>query len=128
MTITNQTKMDANLIDQVEVKSEDRLIGYANKYNCTIKFNRKQATFEYTDSVNNTDLGNEPKLKDVLYCLIMDHSSKDYDFEEFCSEFGYDADSIKAQKIHIALLKNGEKMDRVFGNNIEQLQKEFEGY
>lgn len=124
MKIAAQTKMISDLIDSVKISD----VGYANKYKCTIKYQKRQATFEYTDSVNNTNQGIEPKVKDLLSCLVMDYSSKDEDFDEFCSEFGYDNDSIKAQKIHQAIIKNADKMMRVFRGDIKQLTKEFEDY
>ncbi len=116
------------LIQQIEVKSEDRYIGYANKYKCTIKYEGKKGVFEFTDSVNNTNLGKEPLLKDVLSCLVMDFNSKEDNFDEFCLNFGYSNDSIKSLNIFKAILKNAAKMDHIFGAKMELLSKEFENY
>jgi len=125
---TNQTKMQSDLIDQVEVKSEDRLIGYANKYKVKISYQKRSGVFEYTDSVVNTNEGKEPKKKDVLYCLVMDYTSASENFEDFCSEFGYNTDSIKDQNIFKAVQKNSEKMKRIYGPVLNALLKEYEGY
>ena len=41
-----------------------------------------------------------PKLKGILSCLIMDADGADaLTFEEWCSDFGYDTDSRKAERI-----------------------------
>ena len=126
---TNQTKMESDLIDQVEVKSgDDRLIGYANKYKCKISYQKRSGVFEYTDSVVNTTEGREPEIKDVLYCLVMEYTSGSETFQDFCDEFGYDNDSIKSLNIFKACQKNSEKMKRIFGPVLNALHKEYEGY
>lgn len=43
----------------------------------------------------------EPTKKDVLYSMIIDDVS-DLDFNDFCNEFGYNNDSIKALKVYEA--------------------------
>ena len=125
---TNQTKMVSDLIDQVEVKSGDRLIGYANKYKCKISYKGRSGVFEFTDSVVNTTEGREPEIKDVLYCLVMDYTSASETFQDFCDELGYDNDSIKSLNIFKACQKNSEKMKRIFGPVLNALHKEYEGY
>ena len=125
---TNQTKMKSDLIDQIEVRHEDRLIGYANKYKVKISYQGRSGVFEYTDSVANTNEGKEPEIKDVLYCLVMDYTSASETFEDFCDEFGYDNDSIKSLNIFKACQKNSEKMKRIFGPVLNALHKEYEGY
>ena len=126
--ISQQTKMTSLLIDEIVIKHEDRFIGHANKYKCTIKYEGKTGSFDFTDSVNNTNLGKEPLLKDVLSCLVSDYSFKDDCFDEFCLNLGYNNDSIKDKDIFKAVLKNAEKMNYIFRNSIEDLSKEFEDY
>ena len=125
---TNQTKMKSDLIEQIEVKHEDRLIGYANKYKVRISYQKRSGVFEYTDSVANTNEGKEPEIKDVLYCLVMDYTSASETFQDFCDEFGYDNDSIKSLNVFKACQKNSEKMKRIFGPVLNALHKEYEGY
>jgi len=43
----------------------------------------------------------------------------DSDFEEFCSEFGYDTDSRKAENTHKACLKVGENIKRLLGDDYD---------
>ena len=42
----------------------------------------------------------KPTEADVLYCLISDKEAGDMSFSEFCSNFGYDYDSIKYMHLH----------------------------
>jgi hypothetical protein len=65
--------------------------------------------------------GNPPTEYDVLTCLTK------YDpetFENFCSEFGYDEDSRKAEKTYKAVVKEWEKVSRFFtSEELEILQE-----
>ena len=38
----------------------------------------------------------KPKIADVIYSLLMDASAADYNFSDWCAEYGYSDDSIKA--------------------------------
>lgn len=61
-----------------------------------------------------------PSLYDVLACLTK------YDpgtFENFCSDFGYDSDSISALKTYKAVCKEWQKVDLLFGDVIDELQE-----
>lgn len=58
--------------------------------------------------------GIEPTLSDVLACL------QKYDvgtFEDFCSEFGYDTDSKRAEKTYKAVSKEYDKMCSLFSDS-----------
>jgi hypothetical protein len=44
-------------------------------------------------------------------------------FADFCSEFGYDEDSRKAEKIYFAVQKEWAGIERIFGDVIEELQE-----
>ena len=73
-------------------------------------------TFNFGQSIANS--GQEPTPYNVLACLTK------YDvgtFENFCSEFGYDTDSIKATKIYKAVVNEYKNVQRLFGDVIEQL-------
>ena len=52
-----------------------------------------------------------PNAYDILACL------QKYDvgtFEDFCSEFGYDEDSMTAERIYIAVIKEYKDLTRIF--------------
>ncbi len=42
-------------------------------------------------------------------------------FEEFCSEYGYDSDSRKAEAIYFSVQKEFSEVRRIFGDVLEQL-------
>ena len=74
-----------------ETDKKDEWKRTATKYNCKITFKNQSYTFSYWMGAAHTKA---PSKKDVLYSFIMDDVSY-MDFEEFCSNFGYDTDSIK---------------------------------
>lgn len=59
-----------------------------------------------------------PHAADVLHSLILDSSAVGQSFDSWCSDFGYDTDSRKAENIYRACQQNADKLTRVF--NAEQ--------
>ena len=47
----------------------------------------------------------KPKVADVLYSLIMDASAADENFHDWCTNYGYSDDSIKAMNTYKACLE-----------------------
>lgn len=62
----------------------------------------------------------KPSAYDVLACLV---KSAPGSFENFCSEYGYDSDSIKACNIWRECWTEFEGVQRVFGGALDQLQE-----
>ena len=63
---------------------------------------------------------NPPSEYDVLATITK------YDpgsFEYFCSEYGYDTDSRKAEQTYKAVLKEWRDVDRVFGDCLDDLEE-----
>ena len=101
-----------------------------NIYRVTIKRNGKQFSFDFTDSKHNTDNGILPTEYDVLACLTKYEVGN---FEEFCSEFGYDVwaeypeDATKEgynkenYKTWKAVTKEYNNVIRLFGDVMEDL-------
>ncbi len=64
--------------------------------------------------------GEKPKLYAILACLQKYEVGT---FEEFCSEFGYDVDSITAKKTYKAVVKEYDKVCSLFNDyELELLQ------
>jgi hypothetical protein len=61
----------------------------------------------------------EPEVADVLDCLASDASGIENarSFEDWASEYGYDADSRKAKKIYKACVKQSEKLKKFIGSD-----------
>lgn len=54
-----------------------------------------------------------PHAADVLHSLLMDSDAVGQSFESWCSEYGYDSDSRKAEAIYHACQANADKLARV---------------
>lgn len=80
--------------------------------------NGKRYTFEFGQSVSAGD--KNPTMYDVLACFIKNNVGT---FEDFCSEFGYSDDSMKAYKTYKAVLKEYKAVIRLFGDVIDELQE-----
>lgn len=86
---------------------------------CTNKETNETTSFDFFDSIEN---GKKPTFpKDLGYsviCCIRNDSfttTANYPtLESFCSEFGYDADSRKAERTYTACIEQGDKITKVF--------------
>lgn len=61
-----------------------------------------------------------PTLYDILACLT---KSDPGDIEDFCSDYGYNTDSIKDNELHKAVCKEWKGVNRLFGDCLEELQE-----
>ena len=101
-----------------------------NIFSINIKNKNGSWTFEFGDSISNTEkyraaTANQKKYAptpySILACLNLNYSE---DFEDFCSEYGYDTDSRAAYKIYKAVLKESANIKRMFNEEeIEQLSE-----
>lgn len=80
-------------------------------------------TFDFWGSVNDADKGKDPTPYDVLACVSSDIYTPET-FEEFCSEFGYDPDSIKAKQTWNRAHRFAQRLRAFFTSaETEQLQE-----
>ena len=87
-------------------------------FNCTLTRNRKRYTFNFGQSFAAGNI--KPTMYDILTCLTK------YDpetFENFCSEYGYNTDSIKALNTYKAVKREFNGVNRLFGDILEELQE-----
>jgi len=88
-------------------------------FNCTLRCNGKQFTFNFGQSIQSG--ANDPTMYDILACLEKHEVG---DFDDFCRNYGYDNDSIKAHKVYKAVAREYKNMLRVFGSEIlEEMQE-----
>lgn len=89
----------------------------------TRKDTGKSLTFIFWDSIANDQEGKRPSAYDLLACT----GSESYlyeDFEDFCSSFGYDADSRKAEATWKRAKKFAERINHFFTEReLEQLRE-----
>lgn len=90
-------------------------------YEITIRRKDKESSFMFGQSVMNSSKKIKPTDYDVLSCLTK------YDpgtLEDFCSEFGYDTDSIRAGKTYKGVCKEWLMVSNFFTEaEIEELRE-----
>ena len=64
--------------------------------------------------------GKAPKAKDVLDCLASDASGTENSFEDWCSEYGYESDSRKAERIYKACEHSAKRLKAFLGEELYQ--------
>ena len=110
-------KTDWNKLDEWQQK--------AHPYTVTLKYDRRQMTIPF---FMGPALTHEPTDTDVLPCLLADYSTVNESFEDFCMNFGYDEDSRKAEKIYKQCQRNGKKLEKLFGSDLETIASHYENY
>ena len=90
-----------------------------------IYFNKEYVTNYFMGSglVDSWGRPQKPTIKDVLYSMIADDVN-DIDFEEFCKEYGYDNDSIKALEIYKACQKQTKAYYNMFDDEERGILRE----
>ena len=89
-------------------------------YRITLKRNGDRYTFRFGQSINDSDGNTPPTLYDVLASIT---KSDPESFSNFCSEYGYNADSRKALKTFHAVEKEWENVNRLFNDVMDELQE-----
>ena len=84
-----------------------------NTYTVDVKRGDIKISFKYGDSIDNTEKHKSPTLDDVLNCIKSDFFCPE-DFKEFCGEYGYDKDSIKAKDVFKKLKRMSQKLHSIF--------------
>jgi hypothetical protein len=87
-------------------------------FNCTLTRKGKRYTFNFGQSIAAEDT--PPTMYDILACLTKYNPET---FEDFCSEYGYNEDSINAQKTYKAVKREFNGVYRLFSDILEQLQE-----
>lgn len=103
-----------------------------NAYDVTLKNAKHTYTFQFFDSISNTENSSKNFIKkgystkldfySVLACIGY---STPESFDDFCSDFGYEfkneTEYIKAKSIHLACLDQDKNLRKLF--NSDELQK-----
>ena len=121
----NVITFNAVYIDQIKKDG-----WYCDYFVCTFKYKGVRETFDYYMGIGNRKNNKPtlPKSADVLSSLFTDCTQGE-DFKDWCSNFGFDSDSIKAMKIYEACQVNETKLKNVLSNEVfKQLQIELQDY
>lgn len=63
--------------------------------------------------VNERGVASRPVAADVLHSLLLDGQAAHMSFDDWCGEYGYDTDSMKAFRTYEACCKVGRDLERV---------------
>lgn len=85
--------------------------------------NNKKTSFDFWvgDRLGKNYFNSDYELLNAFYCFVSDGLSAVDGFENFCSEFGYDTDSRRAEKIFKACKRSEEKLFRVTGYSVDMM-------
>lgn len=81
----------------------------------------------YADGLKAVSKVKPLNIDDVLYSLVSDSQAGNETFDDFCDNFGYDNDSIKASEIYRACQKNSKKV-RTFIKDLDEAGELFQDY
>ena len=98
----------------------------ANKWQIKlVYFDKEYVTDFYMGSGLVDEMGKpkKPTKEDILSAMIVDDVS-DLDFDDFCSEFGYNNDSIKALKVYEACKRETKAYYNIFDSEEREVLRE----
>lgn len=72
-------------------------------------FSRAYSTTPYSRAI-------KPSAYDILACVAADVNIHDFTFDEWCSDFGYSNDSIKAKSIYDRCCDESRELARIFSH------------
>ena len=82
-----------------------------------------------TKCVTNKEAITMPTQASVLYGLVLDSSAGDESLPDWCDNYGYDSDSMKALSIYNACIENAKKLNNIFTREqLEAISELLEGY
>ncbi len=98
-----------------------------NHHKITVKNTEtgKQTSFDFWASIANPEVRSREDLIGAFECFVGDAVAGMNDFNDFCSEFGYDEDSRRAEKIYKACQKATEKLQRIYNGDVYSLYSRF---
>lgn len=74
---------------------------------------QKRTTFDFWASLASPEVRSRSDLLGAFRCFLGDAISGMQSFDDFCSEFGYDTDSRKAEKTWRACVASAKKAERL---------------
>ena len=124
LSITSEYKGDKNW--NFDIDDKNRIDNY-NNHIIIVKntSTRRQCQYEYWNSIVDGEITDNKSLLQAFNCLLLDCTGVMYNqsFQEFCSEYGYNSDSIKALKIYNACKKQYQKASRILNYKDELIWK-----
>lgn len=115
------TKIDIQFIDYDYYFEDDK--EKRDVYLVTLKKPDKKIQYRFGNSIHNTLKNKTPTAYDVLAVVEKYHPDT---FEEFCLNFGYVPDSVKARKIYRAALKQYLKFSNFYTEEEMEMLREIQ--
>ena len=103
-------------------QDEDRWYKTATHWKLVLTMDGRVMVVGYSQGSAHVDA---PKVADVLDCLCSDATCPDT-FEDFCSEYGYDTDSRRAERTFKACLKSRDELREFLGDDFDAVVYEME--
>ena len=124
-TMTKQNELNMSVFNgaRLSYEKQDEWQKQANGYTIKLSYGRKTYSVDYWQGVG---IKERPTLKGVMECLFLDAESSSENFEDFCSNFGYDTDSRKAERIYNACKRIKENLKRLLGEQYGYYQEKFQ--
>ena len=88
-------------------------------WSVVLKYNKKRAQFRFYGGGK----ANTPTASDLVFAVSIDSTALNEDFNDWCGDFGYTTDSVKAISTYKACKRNGSRLVNLIGNeeNFNQL-------
>lgn len=98
---------------------------HGDEYKITFKRGRKSTSLQFWNSYKDKQKGKQPDAYNVLASISGDMYAKDMTFADFCSDYGYSDDSIKAKLMYSALVRQSINLNKIWSDSreIELLQE-----
>lgn len=108
----NRIRMDAERTDSNPNMDDS---AHMDHWKCVLKMGYKRMTVYFSQGYGHN--GREPKVADVLDCLASDAAGVENarSFEDWCSEYGYDTDSRKAEKTFKVCEHQAKRLENFLG-------------
>jgi hypothetical protein len=107
-----ETEFKARFIETAPYFIEDK--ESRDIWKIIIKRNGKTISFRFGNSLQDTWDHKEPDLYSILAGMDLDYRTSDYTFEEYCDEYGFNADSISDKKGYERGVKQSQKLKKIF--------------
>lgn len=118
--ITMQQFIAANRIRMTAERTDSNPHMYDSRdmdhWKCVLRMGNRRMTLVFSMGFGHH--GAEPKLGEVLDCIASDASAADQDFEDWCSDYGYECDSRKGYKTWQATRQQAEKLRKFLGSDL----------
>ena len=70
-----------------------------------------------------------PTIKDVMQSLLLDASANDESFNNWCANYGYDSDSLKAFNMYQQCCETANKLNKTFTRNeLNEMREALQDY